>query len=53
MLSCTIDSKEGRYILVTDVLGDFLHAYMQENMHMILEGTIAKLIIKLELNSYR
>jgi len=33
--------------------GEFLHKDMDESMPMILEGTISKLIIKLELNLYR
>jgi len=53
MLSCTIYAKEGKYLVVTDIPGDFLHADMEENMHMILEGTISKLINKLEPNLYR
>jgi len=48
MSSCTIDTKEGRHVTVTDIPGAFLHMYMDQNVHMLLEGTIAKLIIKLE-----
>ena len=53
MLSCAIDAKEGRYVVVTDIPGAFLHADMDEDMHMILEGKIAELIIKLEPSLYR
>jgi len=53
MLSCAIDAKEDRYIVVTDIPGAFLHADMDENMHMILEGTIAELIVKLDPSLYR
>jgi hypothetical protein len=52
ILSCAIDAKEGRYIVVTDIPGAFLHADMEENIHMILEGTISELIFKLEPNLY-
>ena len=48
MLSCSIDAKEGRYVIVTDIPGAFLHPDMEDDVHMLLEGTIAKLIIKLE-----
>jgi len=48
MLSCTIDAKEGRHIAFTDIAGAFLHADMDQDVHMLLEGTIAELIIKLE-----
>jgi len=53
MLSYALDAKEGRYIVVTDIPGSFLHVDMQESIHMILEGTIAERIIKLESNLYR
>ena len=42
MLSCAIDAKEGRYIIVIDIPGTFLHADMEEEVHMILEGTVRK-----------
>ena len=45
MLSCTIDAKESRYVVVTDIPGPFIHADMQGKLHMILEGEITKLII--------
>jgi len=53
MLSCTIDTKEGRHVTVTDIPGAFLHADMDQDIHMLLEGTITELIIKLEPRLYR
>ena len=53
MLSCAIDAKEGRYVIVTDIPGAFLHADMEDEVHMILEDTIAELIIKLDPSMYR
>jgi len=53
MLSCAMDAKEGRYVIVTDIPGAFLHADMEDEIHMLLESTIAKLIVKLELSLYR
>ena len=53
MLSCAIDAKEGRYTVVADIPGAFLHADMNEDVHMVLEGTIAELIVKLEPSLYR
>jgi len=38
MLYCAIDAKEGRYIMVTNNLGAFLHNDMEGTVHMILEG---------------
>ena len=34
-------------MVVTDILGAFLHEDMEQDVHMLLEGTIAKLVIKL------
>ena len=53
MMSCAIDAKEGRHVAVTDIPGAFLHADMEEDIHMLLEGTIAELIIKLDPTLYR
>ena len=53
MLSCSIDAKEERYMAVTNIPGAFLHADMKGTVHMILGGTIAKLIVKLEPKIYR
>ena len=36
ILSSAIDSMENRYIIVTDVPGVFLLAYMDESIHMII-----------------
>ena len=49
----SIDAKEDRYVIVTDIPGAFLHADIEDEVHMLLEGTIAKLIVKLEPSLYR
>jgi len=46
-MSCAIDAREGRHVAVTDIPGAFLHTDTEEDVHMLLEGTIAKLILKL------
>ena len=53
MLSCTIDAKENRYIIVSDIPGAFLHADMEDNVHMLLEGTVAEMIVKLDPTTYK
>jgi len=53
MMSCAIDAREGRHVAVTDIPGAFLHADMEEDVHMLLEGTIAELIVKLDPSLYR
>ena len=41
VLSCAIDANKGRYAVVTDIPGLFLHVDMEDEVHMLLEGTIA------------
>ena len=53
MLTCRIDAKEGRHVTVTDIPCAFLQADMDQDVHVILEGKIAELIIKLEPSPYR
>ena len=53
MLCCAIDAKENRCVVITEIPGAFLHTDMEDYVHMLLEGTIAKLIIKLEPSLYR
>jgi len=53
LLSCATDAKEGQYVAVTDITGAFLHADMEQDIHMLQEGTISKLIVKLEPSLYR
>ena len=47
MLSCTINAKVSRYIIVTNIPGNFLYVVMEGTVHMLLEGEISKLIVKL------
>ena len=53
MMSCCIDAREGRYVAVADIPGAFLHADMNECVHMVMEGTIAEHVAKLEPSIYR
>jgi hypothetical protein len=53
MLSCAIDAKENRYVVVSDIPGAFLHADMEDNVHMLLEGTVAEMIAKLDPTTYK
>ena len=53
MMSCAIDAREGRHLAVTDIPGEFLHADMEQDIHMLLKGTIAMLIVKLDPSLYR
>jgi len=53
MLSRAIDAKENRYVIVSNIPGAFLHADMNDNVHMLLEGTVVEMIIKLDPTIYR
>jgi len=48
MISCAIDLKENRYVAVMDIPGAFLYADMDDMVHMLLKGTIAESIVRLE-----
>ena len=34
MLPCANDAKEGRYVVVTDIPGAFLHTDMEDEVHI-------------------
>jgi hypothetical protein len=53
MLSCVIDAKEKRDMATVDIPGAFMQADMDELVHMRLEGTMAKLLVKLDQKLYR
>ena len=53
MMSCAIDTKDGRHVAVTDIPGAFLHMDMENDVHMLLEGTIAEMIVNLDPTLYR
>jgi hypothetical protein len=48
MLSCTIDAKEGRNVATADIPGAFMQTDMDDTVHMMLEGKMAKLLTILE-----
>jgi len=52
-LSCAIDAKENRYVVVSNIPGAFLHVKMDDNVHMLLEFTVAEMIIKLDPTVFR
>jgi len=52
MLTCAIETKEGRHVTVTDIPGYCFHPNINEYVHMMLEGEIAELIMNLEPKLY-
>jgi len=53
MLLCLIDAKENMYMVVCDIPGAFLYTDMDDNIHMLSEGTVAEMIIKLYPKIYK
>ena len=58
MLSCAKDTKENKYVVVSAIPGAFLNAdmednNMEDNVHMLLEGTVAEMILKLDPTIYK
>jgi hypothetical protein len=49
MLLCIIlDAKEGRDVAAADIPGTFMQTDMEGTVHMVLEGTMAKLLVKVD-----
>ena len=48
-----INAKENRYVVLINISGTFLHANMDNNVLMLLEGTIAQMITKLDPTIYK
>jgi hypothetical protein len=46
-VTCVIDAHEGRDVATVDLPGTFMHADMDELVHMKLEGTMAELLVKI------
>ena len=53
MLSCIIDAMEGRNVATVDIPGAFMQADMNGTVHMIIKGTMAKILTKLDPKMYR
>jgi hypothetical protein len=53
MLSCTIDAKEKRDVATVDIPGAFMQTDMEGTVHMVLEGTMAELLVKLHPKLYQ
>jgi Reverse transcriptase (RNA-dependent DNA polymerase) len=52
MLSCIIDSFENRYVATVDVPGAFMQVDTDDLVHMRIDGTMAKLLIRLDPEHY-
>jgi hypothetical protein len=53
MLSCTIDAHEGCNVATADIPGAFLQTDMEGNVHMMLVGKTAELLVRLDPKMYR
>jgi hypothetical protein len=52
VLTCLIDVMERRYVATTDISGAFLHADMDELVHIRFEGALPELIIRISPGLY-
>lgn len=53
MLSCVIDTMEGRDVATVDIPGAFMQADMDNLVHMKLEGKMAELLVQIDLKFYQ
>jgi Reverse transcriptase (RNA-dependent DNA polymerase) len=53
MLSCVVDAAEGRDVATVDIPGAFLHADMEDVVHMKLEGTMAEIMVRINPAMYK
>ena len=51
-VTSTIDAREGREVMVVDIPGAFLHADNDDYMIMIMNGTLAELMAKMDPKLY-
>jgi hypothetical protein len=51
-LTAAIDAKEKRHVATCDIPGAFMHADMDELIHMRIEGPMAKLLINIDPKLY-
>jgi hypothetical protein len=51
-LTATIDAKEGRSTVTCNIPGAFLHADMDEVLHMRIDGPMAKLLLDIDRELY-
>ena len=53
LITAAIEATEGRDVAVIDLPGAFLHAEMDEVVHMVLRGRLAELMVKFAPQIYR
>eukprot|EP00957_Ditylum_brightwellii_P078671 5981757-Ditylum_brightwellii.AAC.1 len=53
MITSVIDAKEGRDVAITDIPDAYLTADMDDFVVMVLEGTLAELLVKTASNVYQ
>ena len=53
MLTSVIDAKERRYVGTCDLPSAFLHTSTDEDVMMVLEGSLAELMVKVDPSLYR
>ena len=52
-ITSAIEAHEGREVITMDIPGAFLHAETDEEIHMLLRGQLAELMVKIDPKLYR
>ena len=53
MLTATINALEGRYVAVVDIPGAYMSAEMDDEVHVVFRGTLAKIMVMANPALYR
>ena len=53
MLTATIDALEGQDVAVVDILGAYLSADMDNEVHVVFRGTLAEVMVMADTALYR
>jgi hypothetical protein len=51
-ITSAIEAHEGREVITMDIPGAFLHAETDEEIHMLLRGQLAELMVKIDPKLY-
>jgi len=52
ILACIIDSKESRYVMAPNMPGAFLHADMEDILHILFWKLLSNTIQEFKINNY-
>ena len=53
IITCLRDSKEGRYVAITDIPGAFLQCDAESDVFLRIEGSMVQALLKIDPQVYR